>query len=296
MRIVKIISSGKGGAERGALDAAIRCGLPYGGWIPKGRCFDEVRVPERYAYLLETGSSERDACLEANVAEADATIIFTGGTSPLLERTVELAAKCGKPCLHIDLHATIRQRCSAVIIAWLAAKCPSECVLHVSGPSDASISAGADTVNMCLVDVICEVHDIPVRPAFRGPDGTWTDAVVLTTGVYGERNGEADDPQHIAPHFPTTVAEAIHIVLYKMSPAQKDYVRSCPDREQFIMQQRRGLAEWIRNSMMYRNIFFTFLLADARKRSHAWNPPATFDADSVSGLIVGQVWDAFHGE
>ena len=33
----KIISGGQTGADQAALDAAIKLGIPHGGWIPKGR-------------------------------------------------------------------------------------------------------------------------------------------------------------------------------------------------------------------------------------------------------------------
>jgi hypothetical protein len=35
--ITNIISGGQTGADRGGLDAAIHCGLPHGGWCPRGR-------------------------------------------------------------------------------------------------------------------------------------------------------------------------------------------------------------------------------------------------------------------
>ena len=35
--IKKIISGGKTGADRAALDVAIKFNIPHGGWIPKGK-------------------------------------------------------------------------------------------------------------------------------------------------------------------------------------------------------------------------------------------------------------------
>lgn len=35
--IKKIISGGQTGADRAALDVALKFGNPHGGWIPKGR-------------------------------------------------------------------------------------------------------------------------------------------------------------------------------------------------------------------------------------------------------------------
>ena len=33
----KIVSGGQTGVDRAGLEAAIALGLPYGGWVPKGR-------------------------------------------------------------------------------------------------------------------------------------------------------------------------------------------------------------------------------------------------------------------
>jgi hypothetical protein len=51
--IVKIISGGQTGVDRAALDAAIRLGIPHGGWIPKGRLTEDGPLPDTYA-LKET--------------------------------------------------------------------------------------------------------------------------------------------------------------------------------------------------------------------------------------------------
>jgi len=39
--ISKIISGGQTGADQAALDAAIKLGIPHGGWIPKGRLTED---------------------------------------------------------------------------------------------------------------------------------------------------------------------------------------------------------------------------------------------------------------
>ena len=40
MLISKIISGGQTGVDRGAIEAALELGFPYGGLIPKGRLAD----------------------------------------------------------------------------------------------------------------------------------------------------------------------------------------------------------------------------------------------------------------
>jgi hypothetical protein len=46
--IKKIISGGQTGADQAALDAAIKLGIPHGGWIPKGRLTENGPLPEKY--------------------------------------------------------------------------------------------------------------------------------------------------------------------------------------------------------------------------------------------------------
>ena len=46
--IKKIISGGQTGADRAALDVALKLDIPYGGWIPKGRITEEGPLPEEY--------------------------------------------------------------------------------------------------------------------------------------------------------------------------------------------------------------------------------------------------------
>ena len=46
--IKKIIAGGHPGAERAALDAAIKLDIPHSGWAYKGRKTDEGILPEKY--------------------------------------------------------------------------------------------------------------------------------------------------------------------------------------------------------------------------------------------------------
>ncbi|NLX13574.1 MAG: hypothetical protein GXY44_07975 [Phycisphaerales bacterium] len=78
MPIIKIVSGGQTGADRGGLDPAIWCELPYGGWCPKGRRAEDGVIPARYQ-LQETPSNGYLARTEANVVDSDATAIFTYG-------------------------------------------------------------------------------------------------------------------------------------------------------------------------------------------------------------------------
>ncbi len=52
----KIISGGQTGADKAALDFAIKGGIPHGGWCPKGHRAKDGPIDDRYQ-LKETPSS-----------------------------------------------------------------------------------------------------------------------------------------------------------------------------------------------------------------------------------------------
>ncbi|HZS07093.1 MAG TPA: putative molybdenum carrier protein [Blastocatellia bacterium] len=99
---LKIVSGGQTGADRAALDWAIRAGVPHGGWCPRGRIAEDGVIAARYR-LREAPSADYAVRTELNVIESDGTVIFSvgailsGGT--LL--TAELAEKYQKPLLHL---------------------------------------------------------------------------------------------------------------------------------------------------------------------------------------------------
>ena len=72
----KIVSGGQTGVDRAGLEAAIALGLPYGGWVPKGRLAEDGMVPLKYAGMQEHTSSNYAVRTKANVRDSDATLII----------------------------------------------------------------------------------------------------------------------------------------------------------------------------------------------------------------------------
>jgi hypothetical protein len=97
-----LISGGQAGADRAALDVAIRHGFPHGGWCPAGRRAEDGPIGGQYK-LSETPSAKYPQRTEWNVRDSDGTVVFTldaratGGSL----RTIEFAQEHGKPCIHI---------------------------------------------------------------------------------------------------------------------------------------------------------------------------------------------------
>lgn len=97
-----IISGGQTGADRAALDWAIKFGIPHSGWCPKGRRAEDGRIPDIYQ-LCETETSDYKPRTLKNILNSDATVIFTVtfkmGPGSML--TQKLCRKHGKKYIHL---------------------------------------------------------------------------------------------------------------------------------------------------------------------------------------------------
>ena len=117
--IKKIISGGQTGVDRAALDVAIKLGITYGGWVPKGRLAEDGPISDRYDLqeLPTTSYAERT---EQNVITADGTLVITQGKlAGGSELTVSSAAKHNRPWLHVNLHTTSSFKAAVKIMSWI---------------------------------------------------------------------------------------------------------------------------------------------------------------------------------
>ncbi|MDH3328229.1 MAG: putative molybdenum carrier protein [Desulfobulbaceae bacterium] len=129
---MKIISGGQTGADRAALDAAIKMGIPHGGWLPRGRKTEDGPLPKRYA-LRELDSDNYKKRTEKNVTASDGTLIvaygpLNGGTA----LTESLTIKHDRPCLVLDLEEISPVQAVEATRKWLMEKRIS--ILNVAGP------------------------------------------------------------------------------------------------------------------------------------------------------------------
>ena len=136
----RLVSGGQTGADRAALDVALRLDIPYGGWCPRGgRAEDLPDAPgllRDYPELRETPTEDSAVRTEWNVRDSDATLLLTdrpdslsGGTA----LTRDLAERLGRPLL-----VTSTSDAEAVR-AWLRAlreESPGALVLNVAGPRE----------------------------------------------------------------------------------------------------------------------------------------------------------------
>ncbi len=131
--VVKIVSGGQTGVDRGALDAAIELGIAHGGWCPKGRLAEDGPIAAHYQ-LDELPSCDYADRTKRNVIDSDGTLIFyrdrlQGGTA----LTNRLAKEQGKPLLRVRLDQPVEL---GKILRWLHDEQIG--VLNIAGPRGSS--------------------------------------------------------------------------------------------------------------------------------------------------------------
>lgn len=131
--IRKVVSGGQTGADRAALDVALKLGVPSGGWCPHGRLAEDGPLASIYP-LTETLSCEYSQRTEWNVRDSDGTLVLhrgrlSGGTA----FTIELAEQQTKPCLVLDLTKRPDVR---VVLEWVTQHKIQ--ILNVAGPRESS--------------------------------------------------------------------------------------------------------------------------------------------------------------
>jgi hypothetical protein len=128
----KIISGGRTGVDRAALEWAMANGIPHGGWCPKGRKAEDGVIPPRF-HLKETGSENYSMRTRRNIRDSGGTVIFSGGLE--LEggtkKTAEFAKDIGKPLLHLVSSLGVAEAATR-LVAFV--KEHGIVVLNVAGP------------------------------------------------------------------------------------------------------------------------------------------------------------------
>jgi len=156
--IDKIISGGQTGADRAAIDFAIKHNIPYGGWVPKGRKTEDGTLPEKY-HLQEMLTGQYVKRTEKNTLDSDGTLIvshglLTGGSA----LTRELARQHGKPWIHIDLEMISCPEAAGMIREWIDRHGIK--VMNVAGPR----ARKDPKIYEAVMDLLEELHKTPVFP------------------------------------------------------------------------------------------------------------------------------------
>ena len=144
----KIISGGQTGADRAALDVAIKLGISHGGWIPKGRLTENGMLNDKY-HLKEMDTANYNKRTEQNVIDSDGTLIIshgklTGGS----DYTLDMVLRHGRQLLHIDLNKIESIQAARQIRSWFEEHEIE--VLNIAGPRASKDSA----IYQATVDIL----------------------------------------------------------------------------------------------------------------------------------------------
>jgi hypothetical protein len=152
MSSISIRSGGQTGVDRAALDFALRTGISYGGWCPRGGWAEDFPSPpgllSKYPCLRETPSAEPEQRSAWNVRDSHATLILVHGVdlnrstvafrSPGTEFTRRLAELVFlRPCHIADVwQADSLPRAHDWLARVAAGLSVSELLLNIAGPRE----------------------------------------------------------------------------------------------------------------------------------------------------------------
>ena len=193
--IKKIVSGGQIGADQGALDVAIKYGIPHGGWIQKGRKTQGGVLPLKY-HLKEMSTASFKDRIEQNVFDSHGSVIIShGALTGGADYCLKMAQKHGRPCLHIDLNTISEFTAASRLNAWIKENDIE--VLNVNGSRTSEDSnIYKDTMDIVEAAFLLGIVKTPTT-------GQWTDLK------------KDDTPEEPLP-VPVSVDEAVSQIVIEM--------------------------------------------------------------------------------
>ncbi len=130
--IKEVISGGLTVSDQAALDAAMRLGIPHGGYIPWGRITEIGTLPSKYK-LQELKTDNHFDCIEKNVKESKGTLIISSGIiNDDAEYTRKMTMKHTHQLFVVDLELTHSAEAATLVNDWIQVH--NIDVLYVIGP------------------------------------------------------------------------------------------------------------------------------------------------------------------
>ncbi len=258
--IRKIISGGQTGADQAALDAAIKLGIPHGGWIPKGRLTEKGALPEKYK-LTEMPDSSYASRTEQNVIDSNGTIIISHG--PLTEGseyTRQMAIKHHRPWLHIDLNKTPAFKSANLISSWI--KKNSIEILNVAGPRASKDSQ----IYSAVVKLVESVHYLQLLKTSRP-----------------EEEDLRNRNQSAFKKLPQTVRQAVEMLSAQLPLKQKATIANMDENE--LIRLNPSLGRYILNKFG--------LWSGNEKLVKSCSAKANYplhNEDDAAAVIVKELW------
>jgi hypothetical protein len=132
MTVKKIISGGLSVSDQAVLDAAIRLGIPHGGYIPWGR-MTEIGILSAKFKLQELNTDNHLDCIEKNVKESKGTLLISAGKlNDDAEYARRMTLKYSHQILYVDLELTPSFEAATLVNDWIQMQ--NVDVLYVVGP------------------------------------------------------------------------------------------------------------------------------------------------------------------
>jgi hypothetical protein len=191
----KILSGGLPGAERAALDTAVKLGIGYGGWVPKAG-IDPVNRHANTYNLVEMSTPHRMEAFKKNIRESEGTLVLSHGTlSSYVRSTLKTVRRYSTPLLHVDLKSTHAFNAASMVNDWLMENDIN--ILHVTGPTDSE----DPNIYRASLDILQAVYFLNLTETSMDPS-------------MGAPELPAQDLKEMAP--PKTAQAAVDIIINDM--------------------------------------------------------------------------------
>ena len=259
--IKKIISGGQVGADQGALDVAIKYGIPHGGWIQKGCKTQSGILPSKY-HLKEMSTASFKDRIEQNVIDSHGSVIIThGALTGGSDYCLKMAQKHGRPYLHIDLNTLSEFTAASRLNAWIKENDIE--ILNVNG-SRASEDSSIYKDTMDIIEGAMILGLVKTQPA-----GQWTDR---------KKEDTFEEP------LPSSVDEAVSQIIVDMP--LKDRVNIANMEKEALESLSSTLGVFIQNRIFIKDVdgkLFTSCLSVSGKDK--------LDGSGAAFVIIEKLWE-----
>jgi hypothetical protein len=261
-KLKTILSDGRTGAGRAALDAAIHFGLPLGGWASKGTLGQEKEIRSRYQLEELPAIDPRHAILK-NVQSADGTLIIAfGKLTALPQHALRMTLKHKKQLLGIDLEQYSVFEGASLVSSWLESHHIR--TLFVTGNDESEYPA--------IYGHALHILQRTIELSFARP-------------FIESQQVVATDPDYRAhkPQWPQTIMEAVERVLAVLSLKEKNTIARMEPSD--LDKLHFTIGQYVRDEFG--------LLTGNEKLMDACKAAGKRDAmlpDEASALIVRELW------
>lgn len=257
--IHKIVSNGRIGVARGALDAALALDIPHGGWGLPDSILEDEPFPKKYN-LREIKKKSNTKCVERNVIETDGTLILTFADDMPEDALAarKSAQKHHVPWILINLGQTGTFQAAQDIHEWL--KEQEIHVIHVVGATAGNVKKKADKTTCSLLEAVYYLGLIE------------SNMTATSRSITGDR-----------PQLPTSVDGIVSLLLTEMSLKDRVIVANMKETHLKLLQPTLGRHIQMRLDYWRQSAIPFVAFEKIEKEAN--------DTDDIPTLIVKKVWN-----